>query len=55
MFNFILELISSISFKLEILDDWYGAGSIYDIIEYIDIESVIISKLELFCRISFKY
>ena len=55
MFNLTLEPISSTSFKLETLDDWYAAGTTYDITEYTDIASVSISKPELFRRISFKH
>lgn len=55
MFNLTLEPISSTSFKLETLDDWYAAGTTYDITEYTDIESVTIAKPELFRRISFKH
>ena len=55
MFNLTLEPISSTSFKLETLDDWYASGTTYDITEYTDIASVTIAKPELFRRISFKH
>jgi hypothetical protein len=55
MFNLTLEAQSATTFKLEPLDDWYASGSTYDVTAYTDIESVGVSRPELYRRIQFKH
>ena len=54
-FNLTLEAVSANEFNLEPLDNWYASGTTYDVTDYTDIESVSISKPELYKRISFKH
>ena len=55
MFNLALQADSTTTFTLEPLDDWYAAGSTYDITEYTDIIDTQVRKPELYRRIKLEH
>jgi len=55
MYNLIIEPISENNFRIQNLNDWYADGNIQDISEYINKDSVIISRPKLNDSITFKY
>ena len=55
MFNLTLESTSATQFTIEPLDDWYAAGSTYDITDYTDISSHQVRKPELYRRLKLEH
>jgi len=55
MFNLVVEPLSSTSFNILPLDEWYAEGVARDITDYVDITEVVISKPNLYKRIDFSY
>lgn len=43
------------TFEIEPLDNWYQKGAITDITSYVDIDSIDVSRVPLYKRISFEY
>jgi len=52
-FNLTIEPQNSTTFRLLPLEDWYGAGRIYDITTYTDIDSIDIERVKLYKKIEF--
>ena len=52
-FNLVCYGTSYNTFKFEVLDDWYANGTIRDITEYTDIDSIDIERIKLYKKISF--
>jgi len=55
MFNLVVEPLTSTSFNLTPLNEWYNEGVAKDITKYIDISDLTINKPVLYKRINFKY
>ena len=55
MFNLIIEPITSTTFNIKPLDEWYLDGTARDISKYVDITEVDINKPKLYKRIDFLY
>ena len=55
MFNLTIESTSATQFTIEPLDDWYAAGSTYNITQYTDIASTNVRKPELYRRLKLEH
>lgn len=55
MYNLTVVPTSSTEFTVETLDDWYAAGEIYDISQYVDRERVGIKRSKIYKEIAFKF
>tara|TARA_Y100001938_G_scaffold59271_1_gene82812 strand:+ start:577 stop:3048 length:2472 start_codon:yes stop_codon:yes gene_type:complete len=55
MFNLTCYGTAADTYQIETLENWYNAGTLYDITKYTDIESIDITRLPLYKKIAFKY
>ena len=55
VFNMVCVGTDENTYDIAPLDVWYGQGAIVDITEYTDIESIDVSRMPLYKKISFKY
>lgn len=55
VFNMVCVGTDENTYDLAPLDDWYGQGAIVDITEYTDIQSIDVSRMPLYKKITFKY
>ena len=55
MFNLVIEPITSTTFNMKPLDEWYLDGAARDITQYVDITTIDIDKPKLWKRIDFSY
>ena len=54
-FNMVCVSTSENTYQLAPLDDWYGQGAIVDITKFTDVDSIDVSRMPLYKKISFQY
>jgi len=55
MFNLTVVPTSSTNFEMETLNDWYAAGDIHDISEFIDTSGITVNRSKIYREISFAF
>jgi len=55
MFNLTCYPLTSDTYQIEPLTDWYDKGAVVDITEYTDIESINVDRVKLYKNVEFKY
>ena len=55
MFNLVIEPVTSTSFNIKPLDQWYLDGTARDVTQYVDVTDIEINKPKLYKRIDFSY